>query len=139
MIKIRKNKGITLISLVITIAIMLILTGVISYNFSVSNEKSYYNKMVSDIQILNDKILIYYNRYEEVPKTTRGITVDGTVYYEIDLSKLENVTLNYGSENGDATTLSQISDVYVVDEDLNVYYLKGIELNDILYHTDLYE
>ena len=139
MINIRKNKGITLISLVITIAIMLILTGVITYNFNASNEKSYYNKMVSDIEILNDKILIYYNRYGEIPKTTRVITVDGTVYYEIDLSKLENVTLNYGTEHGGTTALAGTSDAYVVDEDLNVYYLKGIELNDILYHTDLYE
>lgn len=138
MINIRKNNGITLISLAITIAIILILTAVVAYNFSVSNEKAYYNKMASDIKLLNDKTLVYYNKYGEIPKTTREITVDGTDYYEIDLSKLEGVTLNYGIEHGKTAVLNQTSDAYVIDDNLNVYYLKGIMLNDVLYHTDSY-
>lgn len=135
MINIKRNKGITLVSLVVTIVILLILTATIIYNYSISNETSYYNKMVSDIELLNDKILVYYNKYAEIPKTDRQITVDGTIYYEIDLSKLEQLTLNYGSEYGETSTLSDSSDVYVVDENLNVYYLEGVEKSGEIYHV----
>ena len=134
MINIEKNKGITLVSLVITIIILLILTGTTIYNFSISNEVSYYNKMVSDIKLLNDKILVYYNKYEEIPKTDREITINGTLYYEIDLSKIEGLTLNYGNEYGETVELSNSSDVYVVDESLNVYYLQGVEKSGEIYH-----
>ena len=90
--------------------------------------------MVSDIKLLNDKILVYYNKYEEIPKTDREITINGTLYYEIDLSKIEGLTLNYGNEYGETVELSNSSDVYVVDESLNVYYLQGVEKSGEIYH-----
>ena len=71
--------------------------------------------MVSDIKLLKDKILVYYNKYAEIPKTDREITIDGTLYYEIDLSKIEGLTLNYGNEYGETIILSNSSDVYVAD------------------------
>ena len=135
MINIKGNKGITLVSLVVTIIVLLILTGTTIYNYSISNETSYYNKMVSDIELLNDKILIYYNKYVEIPKTNREITINGTLYYEIDLSKIGTLTLNYGKEYGRIVTLSASSDVYVVDKSLNVYYLKGVEKSGEIYHV----
>lgn len=55
-------------------------------------------------------------------------------YYEIDLSKLENITLNYGSEYNQASNLTKDSDVYVVNDNLKVYYLKGIEKGGTIYH-----
>ena len=127
MINIKGNKGITLFSLVITIIVLLILAGATIYNFSSSNEAAYYKKIESDIKLINDKLLVYYNNYTEIPKTNRKITIDGTVYYEIELSKLDNITLNYGREYGNTVALTTTSDVYVVDEVLNVYYLKSID------------
>lgn len=132
---IKNSKGITIISLVVTIVILLILSGTAIYNYNVSSETSYYNKMISDIKLLNDKILIYYNKYAEIPTTKREITIDGINYNEINLYKLDNLTLNYGSEFGETEELSQFSDVYVVDENLNVYYLKGIENSGKIYHS----
>lgn len=135
MINIKENKGITLVTLVTTIIILLILTGTAVYNFSLSNETSYYNKMVSDIKLLSDKILIYYNKYAEIPKTNREITINGVQYSEIELDKLDNLTLNYGNEYGETGALTNSSDAYVVDDNINIYYLKGIEKDGETYHT----
>ena len=97
--RINSNKGITIISLVMTIVLLLILTGASIYSINVSNNGSYYyNKMVADINLLNDKVLVYYNKYNEIPKTSRTIVINGTTYWEIDLSKLDNITLNYGKQ-----------------------------------------
>lgn len=131
---IKQNKGITLVSLVVTIVILLILTGTIIYDYTLSNN-TLYNKMVSDIELINDKILIYYNKYSEIPKTDRKISIKGIDYYEIDLSKLGELTLNYGNEFGEQVTLSNSSNVYVTDMNLNVYYLKGVEKSGQIYHV----
>lgn len=132
MIKRSSEKGITLISLVVTIIILLILTGVVITNFNSSDEDGKYNNMKADIKLLKDKVLIYYNRYGEVPKTSRTIKVNNTDYYEIDLSELGNITLNYGKDYEKDLTTS--SDVYLIDLNLHVYYLKGIERSGKMYH-----
>ena len=71
MINISSNKGITMVSLVITIVILSILTGTVAYNIRLSNGTEKYSSMISDIKLLKDKILIYHNRYGEVPVTDR--------------------------------------------------------------------
>ena len=120
---ISQEKGVTLVSLIITVIIMLILAGTAITSIKESNEVAPYNNMIADITLLEDKILIYYNKFGEIPKieNTNQI-IDGKTYYKIDLSKLENVTLNYGiEEDGDVT------DIYLVNDNLEVYYLKGVE------------
>lgn len=94
--KINSNKGITIVSLVITIVLLFILTGTIMQSINLSDNRSYYNKMVADMDVLKDKTLVYYNKYNEIPKTDRSIPIGEIQYTEIDLSKLDNITLNYG-------------------------------------------
>ncbi len=131
------KKGITIVSLVITIIILLILSGTVIYNMNSSNEVPMYNNMVADIELLEDKIKIYFNKYGEIPKTDRYITIDTVNYYEIDLSKLENITLRYGKEYGETNSLvNNSSDVYVVNDSLEVYYLKGISLSEEKRHEN---
>lgn len=134
MINIKCNKGITIVSLVITIIILLILTGVTISSIDLSNSNARYNNMVADINLIEDKVFIYFNKYNEIPKTTRLIEIDGTEYYEVDLSKLENLTLNYGKDYGKQEDLNSSSDVYLVNSNLNVYYLKGVARVDKIYH-----
>ena len=127
--KIKSNKGITMVALVTTIIIMLILLGVSINGINTSNNAVPYNNMVADITLLEEKLLLYYNRYKEIPKTEMAKQIDGVQYYEIDLSKLENVTLNYGIKyNGDE------EDIYLVNDNLNVYYLKGVQKSGTMYH-----
>ena len=136
MINIKENKGITLVSLVVTIVIILILCITVIYNYSMSNDVSVYNKMVADIKLLEDKIVIYYNKYADTPKTNRSIEISGTEYYEIDLSKLENITLNYGQDYKKDDDLNDSSDVYLINPtNLDIYYLSGIEINGETYHV----
>ena len=127
--KIKSNKGITMVALVTTIIIMLILLGVSINGINTSNNAVPYNNMVADITLLEEKLLLYYNRYKEIPKPEMAKQIDGVQYYEIDLSKLENVTLNYGIKyNGDE------EDIYLVNDNLNVYYLKGVQKSGTMYH-----
>lgn len=135
MINIKSKKGITMISLVITIVILLILSGTAIYNLNLSNGVGRYNNMIADIKLLNDKVLVYFNKYGEIPKTAREINIiNNETYYEIDLSKLEGITLNYGKDYGEEISLTNSSDVYLVNSNLNVYYLKGVEKSGEIYH-----
>ncbi|MBQ3145589.1 MAG: hypothetical protein IJB90_03350 [Clostridia bacterium] len=123
-----QEKGVTLVSLIITIIILLILTGAAITSIKGSNDVAPYNNMVADITLLEDKILVYYNKYGEIPKETdTNPTIDG--YYKIDLTKLENITLNYGTEKEGDTT-----DIYLVNDNLEIYYLKGVEKSEITHH-----
>lgn len=128
--KIKSNKGITMVALVTTIIIMLILLGVSINGINTSNNAVPYNNMVADITLLEEKLLLYYNKYKEIPKTEIVKQIDGVQYYEIDLSKLENITLNYGIKyNGDE------EDIYLVNDNLKVYYLRGVQKSGTMYHN----
>lgn len=135
MIKINSNNGITIISLIITVIVLLILAGTIVSSLDTSDGTANYNKMTADIKFLKDELLIYYNKYEEVPTTDRKINIDGEDYLEIDLQKLSNITLNFGKEYGETATLTNSDDVYVTDKNLNIYYLRGIEKSGTIYHN----
>ncbi len=141
MINIKSKKGITLVSLVITVIVLLILSGVTISSINLSNGTGSYNNMVADIKLLNDKILVYYNKYGEIPKTNRIINIDETEYHEIDLSKLEDLTLNYGDDYGEKGVLKSTADAYVINSNLHIYYLKGIKKSGEVFHsaTDLSE
>ena len=123
-----------MVSLVIIIVLLSILTGTVAYNISLSNGVEKYNNMIADIKLLKDKILMYHNKYGEVPVTDRTFNVNENEYKEIDLKKLENITLNYGGEYGQEKDLSTNSDVYLIDSNLNIYYLKGIKKSGEIYH-----
>lgn len=133
----KSENGITIVSLVITIIVLLILSGTVIYNMNSSNEVPKYNNMIADIELLEDKIKIYFNKYGDVPKTGREIKINDINYYEIDLSKLENLILRYGKEYAESTNLvNNASDVYVVNDSLEVYYLKGISLSEEKRHEN---
>lgn len=136
MINIKSKKGITIVGLIITIVILLILSGTIIYNLNSSNKVAGYNNMIADIKLLEDKILVYFNKYGEIPKTSRKININNIDYYEIDLSKLDNVTLNYGQDYNDGTELTETTDIYLVNDSLDVYFLKGINLSGTRYHEN---
>ena len=138
---IKNERGITLIILIVTVIIIAILTGVIVKKMDTGKDIRNYNYMCADVELLKNKILVYYNENGSVPtkgtafnaKATLGTQAssrDSDNYYEIDLSKLYNITLNYGG----GTTSN--GDVYIVNEQsLEVYYLNGIEYDGVKYYT----
>ena len=141
--KLNSKKGISIISLIIIIVVLLILSGVIVENLDNSSKVSGYNNMIADITLLEDKLLVYYNKYREIPKygeeneRIRSITINEKKYYEIDLAKLDNITLNYGKDYGKSEELViNRSDVYVVNDSLEVYYIQGTILEGIRYYEN---
>lgn len=125
--KIKSSNGITIVSLIMVVIIVLILSTVSFYSINSSQNIGKYNKMIADITLLEDKILIYYNKNGELPIKENGYEDENGV--EIDLSKLENITLNYGIDESD------INDIYLVNSNIQVYYKKGIEKAGTIYHT----
>lgn len=142
-------KGITLISLIITITLMVIISGVtvsVSMDrFKINNVK----KMQNDIQLLNNKVEAYYLKYGGLPVLRDNSEIkytyseldfnknvnDNENYYIIDFGAIGNITLNYGKEGYENPNVSD--DVYIINEKTHtVYYVKGIEFKDgTVYHS----
>ena len=44
------------------------------------------------------------------------------------------MTLNYGAEYKSEGNLTTSSDIYVVNDKLNVYYVQGVKMDNKIYH-----
>lgn len=149
--KLKNNKGITLVSLIITIVLMFIIAGTTIYTSTNRFKINSLKKMYNDIELLNDKISTYYVKYGGIPilKNSSGDYIlytfsnldfdksinDDSNYYIIDLEAIGNMTLNYGEEGYSNPNTSD--DVYIVNNKTHtVYYVKGIEnANGKIYHS----
>lgn len=146
----KNSKGITLVSLVVTIALMLIIistTGYVSFERFKINK---FNKMKTDIELLSDKVKNYYLLNNEIPviKDDDNNPIEYTYttlnlndsseniknFYIINLSAMEDLSLNYGKEGFE--NINKSDDVYIIDELSHViYYARGMELNGTIYFT----
>lgn len=133
----KNEKGITIIALVLTVILMLIISSVIIYNVRKSTNVQGYNNMCADIQLLEDKIAVYYNKYGDIPKSNQNFNTpssittseDGGTYYEIDKTALQNLTLKLSKGIEDL-------DKYIInDKSHKVYYLKGIDFDGDIYYS----
>ena len=147
---IRNNKGITMVSLIITIVVMFIISSITIHTSLDRFEINKYNKMVNDIKLLSDKVRDYHLKYNGLPVmrdsdnnkikyTYTSLEFDKNIndnsnYYILDLGAMEGITLNYGEEGYKAPNTSK--DVYIINENSHqIYYVKGIELKGIVYYT----
>ena len=154
-----QNKGITMISVTIIVIVILILTGVLIYDARDSLKVTKLQSMQSDIQNLRDKISNYYAQYGQIPARikytntdnigkimTTGVIspkIDTGDFYIIELSSLENLTLNYGEDYKNITNAtteseaSQYEDIYIINEtSQNIFYVEGIQVDGELFYTD---
>ena len=109
---IRGEKGITLLTLVITVALMVILTAAMVNNSSTSFHLSKLTKLQNDIEMLNDRgrILLCKRR------------------------KANMSDLNYGNKWN--STSSAETDKYIINGKTHiVYYVQGINFEGEMYHT----
>ncbi len=143
-LKIKKEKGITLAILVITVFILIIITSVMARNSFSSITISKLTRLQNDIEQLNDRVAAYYVETgklpineEETPMNKVDLSSvlndmsinDGENYYTIDLNKLDNLSLNYGKGK-------KTNDKYIINEETHVvYYYLGIEYEGEKYHT----
>lgn len=147
-VNIKSNKGITMITLIMAIIIMLVISSTLIYNVSNGEKIRALNNMYSDIQLLKDKIDLYYSSNGTLPilqtlyTNTENIkeinSNDNDKYYVIDLEVLKNITLNYGKAYKEFKSNSSIDtlDVYIVNEQShNIYYAKGVIVDNKTYYT----
>ena len=110
--KLKNNKGVTMVALIITIIIMIILLTVINFGSNSAIEMRNLNNMYADILILDEKVALYYLKNGDIPvmeneeekimlkeeDLSSGITNNNPnnndKYYIIDVKKLDNLTLN---------------------------------------------
>ena len=117
--------------LIIVIAIFSIL--IVSINNGVNLSKL--NSMNHDINVLEDSITLYYWNNGNIPikdKINFEHSInpnDNNSYYKIDLSKLENIYLNYGKMKNE-------QDFYIINEESHtIYYFSGVEYKGKIYYT----
>lgn len=119
----KNSRGVTLISLMLTVMIILILTGAMIFNTKNQLQMKKVQSLSVDIENLNSKVDEYYLKYGELPilcnytnKTDFNTYInskaqnhnselnsppnvnDGNDYVVIDLERLSGLTLNYGYE-----------------------------------------
>ncbi len=140
----KSEKGVTLISLVVTIVVMMILVISITSSLSTSTELKRFNEVKEDIVTLTEEVKVYYLNNGTLPiDTSTKIALnissdmknvnDGGNYYPIKTDLLD-VELNNGEGNKQKNYTT--TDLYVVDDvSLTVYYVKGITINGITYYT----
>ncbi len=142
----KNEKGITMITLALTVLILIILTSALAINSYDSMQISNLTRLENDISTLNNRIASYYVSNDDLPLYGEAMTKsyintnydikdlsinDGDVYYLIDLSKLENLTLNYGEDY----TMG-LSNAYIINVESHIiYYLKGVKYEGEIYHT----
>ena len=124
------KKGITLISLVAAIVIALIIGSIVVTNVYTGSDYKKYKLMCADIDALEEGLIVYYNKYREIPtleRVTQNLppdTTSGHLYYKIDVGKLSGITLNFDK------------DKFIVDSTtFQVFFLEGLEYDGVTYYT----
>ena len=141
----KNNKGITMISLILTVAVMFIISSVTVYTSYDRFEINKYNKMINDLKYLNDKVSNYYLKHDALPilrddennqirYTYSTLSFSEETYYIIDLEAMDGMSLNYGKEGFENPNESK--DVYIINSSSHqIYYVKGMKLKDKYYYT----
>ncbi len=136
--------GISLVSLMVTIVIMVILASSVTISAFSSINNSRKITFATEISLIQEAIANYYIKNNSLPisekveknilgneeqfkneKIQEGIVI----LYKIDLQKLGNFDLVYGKEKSK-------DDIYAVSKDTNiVYYVAGISIGENVYYT----
>ena len=155
---IKKETGVTLISLSIAVIIILVITGMIVYSAKDSVYIEKLTNMQNDVANLRDKVSLYYSKYADIPAKTEYPDVsnlenagviganDTGKFLILELESLEGLTLNYGKDyetykTNNYENLTDLTDIYIINETShNIFYVEGIRVNQNgetkMYYTD---
>lgn len=159
--KIKSEKGITLLILVITVIVLALISVPIIINTTDIKELQEYTYFKGDIDKLREAIEVTYTDMEDLstigPKYTGNISFlgasqngslvvnpnDGLNYYVINLKNLNRyrdvqIDLKYGQGNKEETYENNEyagDDVYIINEDTKtIYYVKGVQYKGETYY-----
>ena len=124
---IKKEKGVTMVALVITVIILLILTNMLIYNATDSAQIKSLTSLYNDIELLREKVSEYYNEYGKIPANIEYTNIDhlggilnaqeketDSKFYVIDLQTLQGLTLNYGNEYEEVKNRDMSTQIYTL-------------------------
>lgn len=152
--KIKNAKGISLISLVVTTVVIVLLANIIIYNIKDNLKVEYLRKMQSDIANLDDKVASYYAQNGKIPASIKYTNIDhiksaGVIsdavdtgdFFVIELSALQNLTLNYGEDfeklKESPESVDEYKDLYIINETShNIFYVQGITIDNETFYTN---
>ena len=147
-----------MIALTTTILVLAIVTSIVVYNSKNNIMIKQYKKLENDIDVLNNKVGMYYLKNGELPICMRSDRTyieyndnrteeeqkynkfkedkhqnDNDKYFILDLNKIDGISLNYGADfyNIDQayTNLGYCPDLYVINQQSHrIYYVKGIDM-----------
>ena len=141
--KLKSEKGITMVTLIITvIALATLSITVIANTKSMVNTKNI-TELKNDISNLRQKVTDFYNEYGELPaeieytNTSRITNVlsekeKSSKFYVIDLQAMQGISLNYGMDyehvkNTNTETANKYYDLYIINEEThNIFYMEGV-------------
>lgn len=121
----KNEKGITLISLTMTVIILLILTGVIIYNSSSYITMNKLNNLYTDIELINSKIDEYYLKYDDLPLLCEYVDQETLKSILDDNANAGSATLSTFSEENYFNENDADEEYYVID----LEKIGGISLN----------
>lgn len=148
----KKDNGITLMTLIITVIIIIILSTTTILNVDKYNATKRRTNFYTDIRKLKEEIDLYYSKNKQLPVSNQYVSSrldiiekspnDGEDYYVIDLSKFDNLNLNYGKQfyqiEDKTQTISYYTDIYIINEESHtIYYPKGVKYNDKTWYTTM--
>ena len=158
--KIKKEKGVTLLILVITVIILALISIPIIINTTDVSELQKYTYFKADIDKLREAIETTYSDMDDLstigPVYTGDFSFldknqgnakvlnpnDGNIYYVISLSNLNahmnaQISLKYGSGNKEKNYDNEYSgsDVYIINEQSKtIYYTSGVKYKGVTYY-----
>ena len=126
----KNNKGITLISVVITVIMMITILSSIIYSNNNSNELKEEMLLNSDIEQLNKKVQLYYLKNKTLPideSVYLDNEEDGLKYYKLKTSLLENLNLKNLEKIEYEETFTDNDQWYVINKETHlIYFVKYI-------------
>ncbi len=142
---VNNQKGVSLVTLTITVIVILILTGIVLYNVKDNLGVQKLKSMQADIENLRDKIESYYIEYGNIPAKIEytnitNIKDDGVIsnevdtgkFYIIDLSAIDNLTLTYGKDYDKIESEQQVDNLEILlinEVSHNIFFVKGNNLD----------
>lgn len=124
--KMKSENGVTIIALITTLMIMALIVGTTIYNSKKSFEIKDLTNLYSDIEMLEDRVKVYYAENNEFPIIeTETTTVNEKTVYKMDFTNITNIN---GLHN-------EKSKFYIDTTTGKVYLADGVEYEGNKYYT----
>lgn len=138
------KKGVSLVTVIIAVSVMMILVSSVSVIGSSAISSANFEEYKSKVERVADEINIYINENGTLPITNQSVSINSlggdfleaakgkndlsNKFYVVDISKLNDYSIDKGKGN------LNNKDVFLIAENSNnVYYLKGFKYKGKVY------